>query len=551
MIRKDIIVKRPEGTKIYRQRGCVYVYQVTGKTYNSDKRYVVEDRKCIGKMINDTEMNPNENYFEFYDDAELGEAEVQHPEAVKIAMPLLVRRIMQDLQLQELLSSIHGTEAAALIEDLITYMITKQTSVMQHYDSFAWEHLCVTGKYIDDSKISEFLKKDISYMKTEIFQHQWNRMQTEHNSVWLCYDSTNMNTDAEGIEMAEFGHAKDDEDRPQVNISCAVDQESGTPLFYEMYPGSIIDNTQCTYMVDRAKEYGYKNAGLILDRGYFSTQNIRYFDQKGYDFLLMMKTGSKVLEEYLEEAILPLATKTKYYLPNHNVYGLTRTGKLGDDMTVRYFHIYYDNIRAGEEKNEYLKSLLEKEELLKKRVAEKIRRREDMGAFTKEFRLKYDDNGYLISYKRNENVIQKKADRLGFFVIVTSKKMSAQEALEIYRNRDSVEKIFRMLKSGLEYDTFRVHSQSSLEGKTHVVFIAGIVRNHIYQKLKEIKGSDKKNYTVPAVINELEKIVTVQNGNGVYVRRYGLTKRQRKILEVFGVSEAYLNKAVAKLNKVN
>ena len=161
------------------------------------------------------------------------------------------------------------------------------------------------------------------------------------------------------------------------------------------------------------------------------------------------------------------------------------------------------------------------------------------------------DNGYPISYKRNENVIQKKADRLGFFVIVTSKKMSAQEALDIYRNRDSAEKIFRMLKSGLEYDTFRIHSQSSLEGKTHVVFIAGIVRNHIYQKLKEIKGSDKKNYTVPAVINELEKIVTVQNGNGIYVRRYGLTKRQRKILEVFGVSEAYLNKAVAKLNKVS
>ena len=26
MIRKDIEVKRPEGTKIYRQRDCVYVY---------------------------------------------------------------------------------------------------------------------------------------------------------------------------------------------------------------------------------------------------------------------------------------------------------------------------------------------------------------------------------------------------------------------------------------------------------------------------------------------------------------------------------------------
>ena len=69
--------------------------------------------------------------------------------------------------------------------------------------------------------------------------------------------------------------------------------------------------------------------------------------------------------------------------------------------------------------------------------------------------------------------------------------------------------------------------------------------------MKEIKGNDKKNYTVPVAINELEKIVAVQNGNGVYVRRYGLTKRQRKILEAFGIGDAYLNKAVAKLNKVS
>ena len=59
--------------------------------------------------------------------------------------------------------------------------------------------------------------------------------------------------------MAEFGHAKDDSGVPQVNISYAVNHDDATPLFYEMYPGSIIDNTQCTYMVDRAKEYGYKN----------------------------------------------------------------------------------------------------------------------------------------------------------------------------------------------------------------------------------------------------------------------------------------------------
>ena len=37
MLRKDVVVQRPEGTKIYRQRNCVYVYHVTGSEYKKDK----------------------------------------------------------------------------------------------------------------------------------------------------------------------------------------------------------------------------------------------------------------------------------------------------------------------------------------------------------------------------------------------------------------------------------------------------------------------------------------------------------------------------------
>lgn len=185
-----------------------------------------------------------------------------------------------------------------------------------------------------------------------------------------------------------------------------------------------LDNTQCTHMVDRAREYGYKNAGLILDRGY-----------------------------------------------------------------------------------------------------------EDLRAYEKHFKLEYDSNGYLQSYKRNE--IQKEIDRLGFFVIVTSKEMTSSDALDIYRKRDSVEKIFRMLKTGLEYDTFRIHSQNSLERKTYVMFIASIVRNYIFQGLKEIsrKEKDKKNYTVPVALGELEKVTVVKNSKDVYIRRYGLTAKQKKTMD--------------------
>ena len=164
--------------------------------------------------------------------------------------------------------------------------------------------------------------------------------------------------------------------------------------------------------------------------------------------------------------------------------------------------------------------------------------------------LEFDNSSVTSIVTIHEDEIQKEIDKLGFFVIATSKEMTASEALDIYRKRDSVEKIFRMLKTGLEYDTFRVHSQDSLESKTYVMFIASIVRNYLFQGLKKIskKEKDKKSYTVPASISELEKITIVKNSKDVYIRRYGLTKKQRSILTQFGVSESYLNKVADRMN---
>ena len=554
MLRKNVVVERPEGTKIYRQRGCRYVYHVTGKKYNKDKKYVVEDRVCIGRMVDETNMNPNDNFYMYYEIAgDDGDERLPvHSDAVQIGAPLLLNSIMDTLQISDLLASVHGIEGMNIIRDIICYMIIRGTSVMQHFGDYAWGHFVNATKVWDDSKISEFYRKDIDYAQIETFIMRWNEIQPEHSGIYISYDSTNMNTAAEGIDMAEFGHAKDNPEAEQVNISYALNHENATPLFYEMYPGSIIDNAQCTHMVDRAKEYGYKNIGLILDRGYFSVKNIRYFDSKGYDFLMMVKTNSELVAEKIRENSLPLiTTKAGYFLPEHDVYAVTKTGTIGDDLLVRYFHIYYDNVRAGQEKNEYLKQLEIKENHVKKRVEEKIRRKEDMTAYEKLFKLKYDNNGYLRSYKRNEKKIQEEMDRFGFFVIITSKEMTAGEALEIYRKRDSVEKIFRMLKTGLEYDTFRVHSQSSLESKTYILFIASIVRNYLYQGLREIAGKEKnrKSYTVPAAISEIEKITAVKNSKDKYIRRYGLTAKQKKILGKFNVSERDVNQTVDQMNK--
>jgi transposase len=73
-----------------------------------------------------------------------------------------------------------------------------------------------------------------------------------------------------------------------------MDKTNRVPLFYEEYPGSVNDISQFTFMVDKVIEYDYKKIGFILDRGYFSKENIRYMDENDYSFIIMCK-GCKAL----------------------------------------------------------------------------------------------------------------------------------------------------------------------------------------------------------------------------------------------------------------
>lgn len=162
-VRKDVLVIRPEGTKIYIQRDCKYVYYVTGSEYKKDKQYVVEKRVCIGKMVDDENMIPNDNFYQYFEIEGGNEEEpLRFSDALQVGAPALISKIMDDLKISELLESIHGKEDADLIKDLISYVIVRGTSTMQHYADFAWGHLVKAEKQWNDCKISEFLKMKLN-----------------------------------------------------------------------------------------------------------------------------------------------------------------------------------------------------------------------------------------------------------------------------------------------------------------------------------------------------------------------------------------------------
>lgn len=161
------------------------------------------------------------------------------------------------------------------------------------------------------------------------------------------------------------------------------------------------------------------------------------------------------------------------------------------------------------------------------------------GRYEHYFDFHYGKNKELLFARERPEVIEQELDLCGYFSIITSEEMSAQDAYLLYKGRDSTEKLFRADKSYLGSKSLRICSNASLDAKTLIGFTALIIRNRIYSLLKHqmLKLNIRRNYmTVPAAIVELNKLEIVKLGQGDYQLHHAITKTQKTILSSFGIS---------------
>ena len=529
----------PERTVIIKGRSGSYVYLTQRVKYSPELKQTRPVRVAIGKLNEEGKLIPNRNYFEIfpYEQNEPGDK----ADFVIAGPHFVADKISAGNGLKELLETIFKDDSDKIL-DIATYMMMSENNVMQYFEDYGYNHTLFSAENFDDNAIGRLFKK-IKVKDIDLFIRSWVHMHVE-KQIYIAYDSTNMNSAAGNLELAEYGHAKDRDELPQVNLSIGYNQTDQVPLFYELFPGSIIDNTECEKMVERARQYGCREIGFILDRGYFSLRNVRYFEKHNYDYILMTKGNAKFIQEAAEEAGAVLKNGYSNYMQGYELYGMTVEKDLFNTGKKEYVHVYYNGIEAEKEKITINNRFNKMDEELEKKKEKKIKKAEDVKSYEKYYRLGFDGNGYFMNYQRKDNEIMKLINKAGYFAIVTSKKMSAEEALETYRDRDAVEKIFRMEKTYLGNDVFRVHSEEKLESKVFVSFIALIIRNEIYQSLKELYKTNRKEYTVPKVLKDYERLGVTKLADEKYHIRYRLTNKQKKILKALGATEEEYRKFV-------
>jgi transposase len=550
-------VKIPDikGKIITKKKGdTFYVLYQYGSVYNSEKRYAVPQRSIIGKVSpsDHSLMFPNEKFQVFFPDEKIPE---ELPYAyrsccLKVGSCIIIRNVLTEYKLEPLLRKRFGSETG-LILDLIAYLIIEEENAGQYYPDFAFTHPLMTEKMTiySDSKVSRLLSS-ITQDQCIGFLDDWNRERDHKNRIYISYDSTNKNSDAGDIDIVEFGKAKDDKGLPVFNLSIAMDKTNRVPLFYEEYPGSVTDVSQFTFMVDKVIEYGYKKLGFILDRGYFSKENIRYIDNNGYTFIIMSKGSKTLVSDLILENQGSFETSRESAIRSYKVYGTTVSGRLyEDDPKDRYFHIYYNPSKQAAER-EQLEQRIEK---LRQFMDKHLGKPEQFGKTYQEyFHLHYDRKGLFRGADERSEVIERELRLCGYFCIITSEKMQASQALIQYKGRDISEKLFRSDKTFIGSKSERVQTSQSMSSKIFIEFVALIVRNRIYNLLKEqmIRMENRQKYmTVPAAIRELEKIEMVRRNNGSYKLDHAVTKTQKIILSSFGLDETDIRRSAEEFSK--
>lgn len=567
----DNIFDIPVGATV-RKDGRVYFndsnYQskslITGKLYTNHKKI------CIGYAQKDTygnstgRMFANQLYLLKFSSPSQASYPPPKSNTLSVGPRALIEKMDEEYGFIQMLSEVFEEAQVKLILDLSMYMLFTESAIFQHFPSWARRQLLFSDTIRSDSYISEFLGKNLDYSKIHLFCNKWGAKYINSGKVYFCYDSTNTNSQAEGIYIVQKGYAKDNKNLKQVNSDYIVRQEDGLPLTFMEFPGSIVDIAEAKTMISFIRKIKGDNdieIVLVCDRGYISEDNLISMKQMGIGFLLMIRSNLKIYKQLIDTYKNQIKFNYKYCINNNNdgfgVYGITVENNQYIKETNLFFHIFFSNKLANNEYEKLSKEIESKSKFLDNAIKrQKLFTEEEINDHSKWHKLQtklgdkiktmskgrnphqVEKDGYIItSFENDIDKINKDIEECGFYILLSSNKCDALEALNNYRKRDCVEKVFRALKSYLGMDTIGVHSASSLYGKSLIWFIASIFHAIIFNKTQSLRIKDRKNYTIPSIIRSVDALECDKNLiTNKYERRYIFDKKQKNIAEQFGLT---------------
>ena len=330
--------------------------------------------------------------------------------------------------------------------------------------------------HLSENTISDFLE-DIGKRFSSITKFMTNRVEAAAGKN-VIVDGTLKSNNSETNTFSEYSRKGRVKGSKDVSILYAYDPDSKEPLAARPYPGNMLDQTA---LEDFSESYNIQNGVMVLDKGFFSKENLKFLKSKdSLTYILPLKNNLKLVTEngMTDDIVTPLngyADATIFF----------KKKKVDDNC---YLYAFRDPKIASEQEIGYVAQSKKK------------------GTFSKE---------KLLS-KRKE---------FGVIVFESNSDLEPLDVYVAYDGRWEIEVMFNLYKEIMDLDTVNVHGDYRMYATEFINYLTVIISSRVKKLLSstviETKKKGKKTvdvhitekYSYNQVIRYLSKSKMVRVGD--------------------------------------
>ncbi len=383
-----------------------------------------------------------------------------------------------------------GVNLVRLLEALITYRLTENQSTSRastwinrpdilkqfELDSFEERTLFRMLEIIGDN-----YEQIIHLLQRKIFS-LYNFPSTDINMDWTSF--VLWGTKA---ELGEYGYSRGHRpDKKQITVGISqLCAPINIPVGLTVNAGNMNDQTHFKKTFEQIREHLKEDSRIIFDKGAQSKDNLDLVLAHKMKYLSAKKLNSsddKRIKEFVK-------SETNCIDKEKGIYG----------EIIEYpsrFDYFFFSEQLQKDQIEAKFRLAEKKFNEAKDIQQSINKNKSI---PKRFMLNnplvdvtytYQTKLTTLTDEQAKKLVQTAMinGREGFFCLVSNEKLTLKQALEIYRMKDSIEKIFQSLKNDINIKPLRVWTTKSINGAILIGFLAQLIISLMRYDYKELKN---------------------------------------------------------------
>jgi transposase len=526
----------PTGTQVI--NGVEYVYEYNS-TWNASKKYGTHKRNYIGKNVKG-EFVPSKRYQLQLELQEIAKVQSGPTAAEKSSRSFfggtyLFDAIGEKLGITQDLQKCFPENWEQILS-IAYYLIMEDRNPLSRFPKWAVTHTHPFGGNIPSQRSSELFASIGENAKQDFF-----RLQTERRleKEYLVYDTTSISSYSKSLKQVKYGYNKDHDPLPQINLALLFGEETRMPVYYRKLAGHIADVKTVRNLLADIEFLKLDKVNLVMDRGFYSEENINALYQKQYKFIIAAKTSLKFVQEKLDEVRDTLVSRP-HYSSKYRLYFTSsveewsyteptqkQNCELETGAKKMYLHIFYNDQRAVDDKTNFNDML----DLLEYELRTDKRKPEHEKHYARYYHVqKTAVSGIVLTPKQEAMDAAEK--NYGYFALISNGVKDPLEALEKYRTKDLIEKAFGNLKERLNMRRTSVSSPENLEGKLFIQFVALIYLSYIKKEMSD--HSLFRKYTMQELLDELDIIERYEHpGQKYYLGE--ITKKQQELYALLDI----------------